>query len=139
LHVLTGPTAVGKTEWALRWAERYGAEIVSCDSLLFYRGMDIGTAKPTTSERARVRHHLIDICPVTGQMDVTSYIARATTPDYIRLLQAVGADEVQRKPRLAGWSRGCSSRTSPISNWPRGLVSSKWMLRPVLSADRSKS
>jgi len=46
LYVLTGPTAVGKTEWALRWAESSGAEIVSCDSLLFYRGMDIGTAKP---------------------------------------------------------------------------------------------
>jgi hypothetical protein len=55
LHVLTGPTAVGKTEWALRWAEARGAEIVSCDSLLFYRGMDLGTAKPTAAERARDR------------------------------------------------------------------------------------
>jgi tRNA dimethylallyltransferase len=57
LHVLTGPTAVGKTEWALRWAEAQGAEIVSCDSLLFYRGMDVGTAKPTAGERSRVPHH----------------------------------------------------------------------------------
>ena len=47
LHVLTGCTAVGKTEWALRWAEAHPAEIISCDSLLFYRGMDIGTAKPS--------------------------------------------------------------------------------------------
>ncbi len=77
LHVLTGPTAVGKTEWALRWAEQHGAEIVSCDSLLFYRGMDIGTAKPTAAERARVPHHLIDICAVTERMDVTRYVARA--------------------------------------------------------------
>jgi tRNA dimethylallyltransferase len=77
LHVLTGPTAVGKTEWALRWAERCGAEIVSCDSLLFYRGMDIGTAKPVAEERARVRHHLIDVCDVTTTMDVTAYVARA--------------------------------------------------------------
>jgi tRNA dimethylallyltransferase len=77
LHVLTGPTAVGKTEWALRWAERAGAEIVSCDSLLFYRGMDIGTAKPTPEERARVPHHLIDICAVDERMDVTAYLARA--------------------------------------------------------------
>ncbi len=77
LHVLTGPTAVGKTEWALRWAEANGAEIVSCDSLLFYRGMDIGTAKPTAAERARVPHHLIDICGVTGRMDVTHYVTRA--------------------------------------------------------------
>lgn len=77
LHVLTGPTAVGKTEWALRWAEWAGAEIVSCDSLLFYRGMDIGTAKPTLEERARVPHHLIDICDLGKRMDVTEYLAWA--------------------------------------------------------------
>ncbi|MES2694103.1 MAG: tRNA (adenosine(37)-N6)-dimethylallyltransferase MiaA [Verrucomicrobiota bacterium] len=79
LRVLTGPTAVGKTEWALRWAECHGAEIVSCDSLLFYRGMDIGTAKPSAAELARVRHHLIDVCEVTGQMDVTAYVRQART------------------------------------------------------------
>src|SRR5882757_7888469 len=77
LHLLTGPTAVGKTEWALRWAERNGAEIVSCDSLLFYRGMDIGTAKPTAAERARVPHHLIDLCEPTEPMNVTTYVTRA--------------------------------------------------------------
>ncbi|MDP3073851.1 MAG: tRNA (adenosine(37)-N6)-dimethylallyltransferase MiaA [Opitutaceae bacterium] len=77
LHVLTGPTAVGKTEWALRWAERHGAEIVSCDSLLFYRGMDLGTAKPTAAERARVPHHLIDVGPVTERMDIARYVALA--------------------------------------------------------------
>ena len=77
LHVLTGPTAVGKTEWALRWAEANGAEIVSCDSLLFYRGMDVGTAKPTASEQARVPHHLINICAVNERMDVTRYLAQA--------------------------------------------------------------
>jgi tRNA dimethylallyltransferase len=77
LHVLTGGTAVGKTEWALRWAENHGAEIVSCDSLLFYRGMDIGTAKPTAAERARVPHHLIDLIGVTGRMDVAQYVVLA--------------------------------------------------------------
>jgi tRNA dimethylallyltransferase len=77
IHVLTGPTAVGKTELALRWAEANDAEIVSCDSLLFYRGMDIGTAKPTTEERARVPHHLIDVCAVIERMDVTEYVKRA--------------------------------------------------------------
>src|SRR6185369_3630732 len=77
IHVLTGPTAVGKTEWALRWAERNEAEIVSCDSLLFYRGMDLGTAKPTRAELARVPHHLIDVCEVTAQMDITRYVALA--------------------------------------------------------------
>ncbi|RXK56814.1 tRNA (adenosine(37)-N6)-dimethylallyltransferase MiaA [Oleiharenicola lentus] len=77
IHVLTGCTAVGKTELALRWAEAHGAEIVSCDSLLFYRGADIGTAKPTRAELARVPHHLIDLCEITQRMDVTEYIARA--------------------------------------------------------------
>ncbi|MDD3180166.1 MAG: tRNA (adenosine(37)-N6)-dimethylallyltransferase MiaA [Opitutaceae bacterium] len=77
IHILTGCTAVGKTELALRWAEQFDAEIVSCDSLLFYRGMDIGTAKPTMAERARVRHYLIDIRDVTEPMDVTEYVTRA--------------------------------------------------------------
>ncbi len=74
IHVLTGCTAAGKTEWALRWAERRGAEIISCDSLLFYRGLDIGTAKPTFEEQQRVPHHLIDICDLTARMDVTRYV-----------------------------------------------------------------
>jgi len=80
IHVLTGCTAVGKTELALRWAEVHGAEIVSCDSLLFYRGMDIGTAKPTAAERARVTHHLIDICEPSESMDIARYceLARET-------------------------------------------------------------
>ena len=77
LYVLTGPTAIGKTAWALRWAEENNAEIISCDSLLFYRGMDIGTAKPTEAERARVPHHLIDICEVSDRMDVTYYVTKA--------------------------------------------------------------
>ncbi len=77
IHVLTGCTAVGKTELALAWAEARGAEIVSCDSLLFYRGADIGTAKPAAAELARVPHHLINICGITERMDVTHYVARA--------------------------------------------------------------
>ncbi len=77
IHVLTGCTAVGKTELALRWAEANGAEIVSCDSLLFYRGLDLGTAKPTAAERARVPHHLIDVRGVIEPMDVTHYVTMA--------------------------------------------------------------
>ena len=61
LVVVLGPTAVGKTEIAIQLAERLNGEIVSADSRLFYRGMDIGTAKPTIQERARVPHHLIDV------------------------------------------------------------------------------
>jgi len=61
LVLVVGPTAVGKTELAIQLAEQLNGEVVSADSRLFYRGMDIGTAKPTPEEQARVRHHLIDI------------------------------------------------------------------------------
>ncbi len=77
IHVLTGETAVGKTELALAWAEANDAEIVSCDSTLFYRGMDIGTAKPTRDELARVPHHLIDIRPIDEPLDITDYVKLA--------------------------------------------------------------
>jgi len=59
--VLTGPTAVGKTSIAIEFAERSGLEIINADSVCFYRGFDIGSAKPSKSEQARVPHHLIDI------------------------------------------------------------------------------
>ena len=61
LILIVGPTAVGKTELAIQLAERLNGEIVSADSRLFYRGMDIGTAKPTVQEQERVPHHLIDV------------------------------------------------------------------------------
>ncbi len=61
LIAIVGATAVGKTELAIAWAQRIGGEIVSADSRQIYRGMDIGTAKPTPTERAQARHHLIDI------------------------------------------------------------------------------
>ena len=83
LHVLTGCTAVGKTEWALAWAEANSAEIISCDSLLFYRGMDIGTAKPSAAELGRVRHHLVDIRDVSQPMNAAVYaqLARAAAEE----------------------------------------------------------
>ncbi len=86
LFVLTGPTASGKTARALDWAERHGAEIVSCDSLLFYRGMDIGTAKPTREELARVPHHLINVVEPSERYDVQRYVvaARAAVDDIVR-------------------------------------------------------
>ncbi|MFN2141558.1 MAG: tRNA (adenosine(37)-N6)-dimethylallyltransferase MiaA [Candidatus Promineifilaceae bacterium] len=62
LLVLIGPTAVGKTSLSLDLARRFNGEIISADSRLFYKGLDIGTAKPTLQERSAVPHHLIDIC-----------------------------------------------------------------------------
>ena len=61
LIVVCGPTASGKTTLALALAEQFAGEIVSCDSVAVYRGMEIGTAKPTLDERTRVPHHLIDV------------------------------------------------------------------------------
>ncbi|MDH7452905.1 tRNA (adenosine(37)-N6)-dimethylallyltransferase MiaA [Luteimonas composti] len=58
---LMGPTASGKTALALDWAQRFGGEIVSVDSALVYRGLDIGSAKPDADERARAPHHLLDL------------------------------------------------------------------------------
>jgi tRNA dimethylallyltransferase len=59
--VLMGPTASGKSALALEWAARFGGEIVSVDSALVYRGLDIGAAKPDADERARVPHHMFDL------------------------------------------------------------------------------
>jgi tRNA dimethylallyltransferase len=61
LIVLVGPTASGKTSLALRLAEAFNGEIISCDSVAVYREMEIGTAKPTREERTRIQHHMIDI------------------------------------------------------------------------------
>ncbi len=59
--LILGPTGSGKTALSLALAERFGGEIVSCDSVAVYRGMELGTAKPTREERARVPHHLVDV------------------------------------------------------------------------------
>ncbi len=74
LHIITGPTAVGKTEYALSYAEKHNAEIVSCDASLVYRGMDIGTAKPSPAEIARVPHHLIDLNAVDQPYHIAAYV-----------------------------------------------------------------
>src|SRR5438477_5232744 len=73
LFLLAGPTAVGKSAVALLLAERLGGEIISVDSMQVYRGMDIGTAKPTAGERNRVPHHLIDILDVTERFDSAQF------------------------------------------------------------------
>lgn len=77
LHIITGPTAVGKSDFALSYAQKNGAEIVSCDASLVYRGMNIGTAKPSEEDRARVPHHLIDLHPVDQIYDIMSYVKDA--------------------------------------------------------------
>ena len=71
---IAGPTAVGKSEIALARAEQLGGEIISVDSMQVYRGLDIGTAKPSSAERARVPHYLIDICELTETFDAAKFI-----------------------------------------------------------------
>jgi tRNA dimethylallyltransferase len=77
IHVLTGPTAVGKTETAMRWAEQNDAEIISCDSVCVYRGMDIGSAKPTPEEQQLVRHHGLDLVNPSQRYSISQYVDMA--------------------------------------------------------------
>ncbi len=77
LILIVGPTAVGKTELAIQLAEKFNGEIVSADSRLFYRGMDIGTAKPSREEMARVPHHLIDIVNPDETLSLAVFQQRA--------------------------------------------------------------
>lgn len=77
LIALVGPTAAGKSALALRLAEEQGGEIVSCDSLQVYRGMDIGSAKPTPEERRRVPHHLLDVVDPDEPFSAAEYARRA--------------------------------------------------------------
>jgi tRNA dimethylallyltransferase len=95
LVVLVGPTASGKTALALALAEELGGEIVGADSRQIYRGMDIGTAKPTLAERRRVLHHLIDVVDPDEPFTLADYQRQAVAA--IRAVQARG-----RLPLLVG-------------------------------------
>jgi tRNA dimethylallyltransferase len=97
LLALVGPTASGKTEAALAVAEALGAEILSVDSMLVYRGMDVGTAKPTAAQRAHVPHHLMDLVEPSEPFSVAAFQAAARA----------AADDVRRRgprPLLVGGS-----------------------------------
>lgn len=85
LHIITGATAVGKTNYALEYCQALNGEIISCDASLFYRGMDIGTAKPSKEELAKVPHHCIDMNPVNQSFDITQFdiLARKTVEDIL--------------------------------------------------------
>ena len=78
---IAGPTAAGKSGIALRVAEKIGGEIISVDSMQVYRGLDIGTAKPSPAERSRVPHHLIDVCDLREAFDAAQFVRRAQTAE----------------------------------------------------------
>jgi tRNA dimethylallyltransferase len=76
--VLTGPTGTGKSDWAVGAAKRHPVEIVSVDSAMVYRGLDIGTAKPPRALRELIPHHLIDVCEVTERYSAGRFVADAS-------------------------------------------------------------
>ncbi len=88
--LIAGPTATGKSEIASQVALAVGGEIVSVDSMQVYRGMDIGTAKPSTAERARVPHHLLDVADITDAFDTARFVELAT--------QAI--DDIRKRGRV---------------------------------------
>ena len=77
LPILTAPTAAGKSALALRLAQDCGLELISADAFTVYRGLDIGTAKPSAAERTQVPHHLMDVVDVTENYDVARWVADA--------------------------------------------------------------
>ena len=95
VFVLTGPTGVGKSDWAIRLARQAPVEIVSVDSALVYKGLDIGAAKPSRAVRERIPHHLVDICEPTE-----SYSAGRFVTDAISCIAKIHAR--RRVPLLVG-------------------------------------
>lgn len=89
--VILGATATGKSELAMRLAVAIGAEIVNADALQIYRGLDIGTAKPTPAMRRQIRHHLVDICDPEERFSAGEYVQRA----------AAVLDELHRRAKPA--------------------------------------
>ncbi len=105
---VVGPTACGKSAVALELAERLRGEIISVDSMQVYRGLDIGTAKPSAAELARVPHHLIDVAELTESFDVARFI---------ELAEAAEAD-IRRRGRLPIF---CGGTGLYFNAWFNGL------------------
>ncbi len=113
---LTGATAVGKTEVGMLLAQRLGAEIIALDSMTVYRGMDIGTAKPSAEQQAAVRHHLIDVVGPDEEYSIDRYLEAAHAQiEAIRgrgnEVLFVGGTPLYLKALLRGLASG------PPANW----------------------
>ena len=130
--ILTGPTASGKSEWAMRLAQQWPVEIISVDSAQVFRGMDIGTAKPGAAARAAVPHHLLDILEPSqaysaGQFahDAVALIGQIRARGHIPLL--VGGtmlylkalrQGIARLPRASLAVREAIDAAAAVQGWP---------------------
>jgi len=139
--VLVGPTAAGKSSLAANLVRRYGAErqqaeIVNADSMLVYRGMDIGTAKPSAAERVEIRHHMVDL------LDVNQSWAFAVNDAG----QIIGRRDLATGREARLWHRGVdvtlpdldadSSSATGIS--PRGILMSSIFMSELMPSERAK-
>lgn len=128
--VLVGPTAVGKTVLSIDIAEQFDAEIVNVDSRLFYRGMDIGTAKPTVAERRNVPHHLIDF------LDPNDPISLAVVQD----MAFAAMDEILQRGKLPLLVGGTPQYVNAIvENWRIPRVEPNPELRDRLERQEMES
>ncbi len=112
--LLTGATASGKSSVALELARHWGAEIVSVDSMQVYRGLDIGTAKPSPSERAEIPHHLVDVVDLAGSFDAARFVTLAT--DAIRDARTRGRPVILcggTGMYLSAWLNGLGESPAP--------------------------
>lgn len=125
---LLGPTASGKTAAALAFAAKHPTEIVSVDSALVYRGMDIGTAKPTPDERARVPHHLIDVREPTEAYSAADFRADA--------LRAI--DEIVARGRVPLLVGGTMLYYKALTQGLNDLPGADPELRATLEADAAR-
>ncbi len=138
LIVLTGPTAIGKSALALHLADRFGAEILSADSRQVYRYLDVGTAKPTAAERARVPHHLLDLADPDTPFSVADYQAAADlalediarrgrvallvggSPHYVQaVVDRLELPRVAPRPELRAALEALAAREGPLAVWER--------------------
>lgn len=150
LVVILGPTGSGKTALSLVLAERFGGEIVNCDSVAVYREFDIGTAKPTAAERARVPHHVIDVVLPDELFTAGDYarIARATLNEIKsrgRLPVVVGGTGLYLRALLEGLSES-PQRSEAIRSRLRARVRARnergqngaaWLHRLLRRLDRA--
>ena len=141
LVVIAGPTGSGKSELAHRLAEQFGGEIVNYDSVQLYRGFDIGSAKPTASERAAIPHHLYDVLDADQEFNAADYarLARTTVEEissrgkvpifaggtffYLRAF-------LSGLPEMPGRDEGVRARIRAIASKPRGpQILHRWLTK----------